>query len=110
MENLSQTHFLGQKQLALEVSTDPDHRFDLAVQLDDLQTALTIAQETPDPESEVKWKAVGDKALATWKFGLAKQCYEKAGDTSALLLLHLAMGDRAGLESLAKDAGQYKHL
>ncbi|KAG9050527.1 hypothetical protein FS837_004711 [Tulasnella sp. UAMH 9824] len=94
----------GQKQLALEVSTDPDHRFELAVQLDDLQTALTIAQETPDPESEVKWKAVGDKALATWKFGLAKQCYEKAGDTSALLLLHLAMGDRAGLESLAVDA------
>jgi len=90
----------GQKPLALSVSTDPDHRFDLSLALDDLDTALSIAQQTPDPESESKWKAVGDKALSTWKFSLAKQCFEKAGDVSALLLLALAMSDRQGLESL----------
>jgi len=94
----------GQKQLALSVSTDPDHRFDLSLKLDDLDTALSIARATPDPESESKWKAVGDKALSTWKFSLAKQCFEKAGDVSALLLLALAMGDRKGLESLAGTA------
>jgi coatomer subunit beta' len=98
---------LGQKKLALKVSTDADHQFDLSIQLDDLETALSIAQSIPDPESESKWKAVGDKALSVWKFGLAKQCYEKAGDASALLLLGLASGDRVGLESLAKDASAF---
>lgn len=72
--------------------------------MDDLDTALSIAQSTPDPESETKWKAVGDKALACWKFALAKQCFEKAGDVSSLLLLHLATGDRQGLEGLATTA------
>lgn len=74
--------------------------------MDDLDTALEIAQATPDPESEVKWKAVGDKALSVWKFGMAKKCYTKAGDVSALLLLGLATGDRSGLEELAKEAGR----
>lgn len=99
--------YVGHKQLALEVSTDPDHRFDLALSLDELEVALSIAQATPDPESEAKWKAVGDKALATWKFSLAKQCFEKAGDVSALLLLGLAMGDRNGLENLAGLASTF---
>ncbi|KDQ15522.1 hypothetical protein BOTBODRAFT_158406 [Botryobasidium botryosum FD-172 SS1] len=92
------------KELALEVSTDPDHRFDLAIQLDDLETALGIARATPDPESEVKWKSVGDRALAVWRFDLARECFEKASDLSALLLLHLATGDREGLSTLAKSA------
>ncbi len=100
---------LGQRQLAMDVATDPDHRFDLAIQLDDLDTALSIARGTPDPESESKWKAVGDKALATWKFGVAKTCYEKAGDVSALLLLHLASGDRDGLRHLASEAEKKGH-
>ncbi|QRW16534.1 coatomer subunit beta [Rhizoctonia solani] len=97
------------KELALQVSTDPDHKFDLAIQLDDLTTALTIAQQTPSPENETKWKAVGDRALAAWKFTLAKECFEKAGDTSSLLLLLLACADRDGLKTLsgvAADKGQ----
>ncbi|KAF8681320.1 Coatomer subunit delta [Rhizoctonia solani] len=89
------------KELALQVSTDPDHKFDLAIQLDDLTTALTIAQQTPSPENETKWKAVGDRALAAWKFTLAKECFEKAGDTSSLLLLLLACADRDGLKTLS---------
>ncbi|KAG8688968.1 hypothetical protein FRC11_004414, partial [Ceratobasidium sp. 423] len=89
------------KELALQVSTDPDHKFDLAIQLDDLTTALTIAQQTPSPENETKWKAVGDRALAAWKFSLAKECFEKAGDTSSLLLLLLACADREGLKALS---------
>ncbi|KAF8595407.1 coatomer protein [Ceratobasidium sp. AG-I] len=92
------------KELALSVSTDPDHKFDLAIQLDDLPTALAIATETPAPENETKWKAVGDRALAAWRFALAKECFEKAGDVSSLMLLLLAMGDREGLQVLAQTA------
>lgn len=93
------------KELALQTSTDPDHRFDLAIQLDDLDAALSMAKETPAPENEAKWKAVGDRALAVWRFELAQECYEKASDSSALLLLHLATGNREGLAALAKLAG-----
>jgi len=37
---------------------------------------------------------------------MAKECFEKAGDVSALLLLYLATGDRDGLENLSKTAGK----
>lgn len=102
------THPLADlKSLALQVTTDPDHKFDLAIQLGDLSIALAIAQATPSPESEVKWKAVGDRALATWKFSMARECYEKAGDVGALFLVELALGEKEGLEGVAKDAGEF---
>ena len=41
---------LDLKELALKIATDPDHKFDLALQLDDLDTALEIVRA----ESEVK--------------------------------------------------------
>ncbi|KAJ3966445.1 coatomer WD associated region-domain-containing protein [Lentinula raphanica] len=100
------------KELALQIATDPDHKFDLALQLDDLDTALEIVQAesevslptppelepTPtksteiNPESITKWKALGDRALAAWRFDLAKECFENAGDLSALMLLLMSMG------------------
>ena len=42
-----------------------------------------------------------------WRFNLAKECFEKAGDLSALMLLLVAMGDRDGLKVLAGKAGIY---
>ena len=42
-----------------------------------------------------------------WRFDLAKECFEKAGDLSALMLLLMAMGDRDGLKLLAGKAGVY---
>lgn len=53
----------------------------------------------------MKWKALGDRALTVWRFDLARECFEKAGDLSALMLLLLAMGDRDGLMVLAEKAG-----
>ena len=94
------------KELALQVSTDPDHKFDLALQLDDLDTALEITRSIQEPESESKWKAIGDRALAVWRFDLARECFEKADDLNSLLLLLLSMGDRKGLASLASKAGR----
>lgn len=41
----------GFKEEALAVATDPEHQFELAVQLGKLQTAYAITQEQP---SEVK--------------------------------------------------------
>jgi coatomer subunit beta' len=74
--------------------------------LDDLDTALQITKTVLENESEVKWKTLGDRALTVWRFDLAKECFEKAGDLSALMLLLMAMGDRDGLQLLARKAGE----
>ncbi|KAF9034097.1 coatomer protein [Panaeolus papilionaceus] len=92
------------KELAIQVTTDPDHKFDLALSLDDLDTATQIARTVPENEAEVKWKALGDRALTVWRFDLAKESFEKANDLSALMLLLLSTGDREGLAELAKKA------
>ncbi|EIM88049.1 coatomer protein [Stereum hirsutum FP-91666 SS1] len=94
------------KELALQVTTDPDHKFDLSLQLDDLDSALEIVRGVPETEAESKWKAVGDRALAVWRFDLAKECFDKANDLGALMLLLLSTGDRSGLEDLAAKASE----
>lgn len=94
------------KELALEITTDSDHKFDLALQLDDLDTAVAIARSVPELEAEQKWKALGDRALAVWRFDLARECFEKADDIGALFLLLGAIGDEAGLRNVAEKAGE----
>ena len=86
------------------MSTDPDHKFDLAISLNDLETALALVRAAPPAGSEAKWKVVGDKALAAWQMDLAQESFEKANDLPALLLLFTSLSDRAGLERLAKLA------
>ena len=98
--------YLGLKKLALETTLDNEHKFDLALQLDDIPTATSLASALASPEADSKWKSIGDRALALWKFDLARECFEKANDLSALMLLLLASGDAQGLEKLASDAGQ----
>ncbi|GAA5930151.1 hypothetical protein JCM1841_000477, partial [Sporobolomyces salmonicolor] len=100
----------GLRELALEISTDPDHKFDLAIQLDDLATALDLARSSPQVGSQSKWRTVGDRALAGWKVKLAEECFLQANDLSALLLIYTSTGDRAGLDrlkTLATEQGLY---
>jgi len=92
------------RELALQVSQDPDHRFELALSLDDLDTSLEICKDSPMPGSESKWRSVGDKALNNWKVELAVECYKKAGDLSALLLCLTSLGNKEGLKELAEMA------
>lgn len=89
--------------MALEVATDPEHRFELALALSDLQTALTIAREA---NVEHKWKIVGDAALAGWNLALAQECFTNAKDVGSLLLLHTASNNREGLNALAAQASE----
>lgn len=89
----------------MEITTDLDQKFDLSLQLDDLDRAVEIARQVPELEAESKWKAIGDRALATWRFDLARESFERAGDLSALMLLLLSIGDKEGLAKLAAVAG-----
>lgn len=93
----------GLKELALDVTTDHEQRFELALSLDRLDVALEIARTL---DSESKWKVVGDAALAAWDFPLAEECFTKAKDFSSLLLLHTSTGNADGLHDLAVSAAE----
>ena len=89
------------KELALEVATDPEHRFELALSLNNLSVALEIAEEA---DVEHKWKTVGDAALAAWDIKLAEACFDHAKDLGSLLLLHSSSSNIAGLKKLSDAA------
>ncbi|CBF70445.1 coatomer subunit beta' [Aspergillus nidulans FGSC A4] len=91
----------GYKELALEVATDQEHRFELALALNNLDIALEIARAA---NAEHKWKVVGDAALSAWNLSLAQECFISAKDVGSLLLLHTASGNREGLQALASQA------
>ena len=91
----------GYKEQALEVATDPEHRFDLALSLNQLDTALELAKIA---DAEHKWKTVGDAALSAWDLELAEQCFTHARDLSSLLLIHSSTGDGGKLRALTNQA------
>lgn len=91
----------GHKELALEVATDPEHKFDLSLSLNQLDIALGLAREA---DNDHKWKTVGDAALAGWDVPLATECFTHARDLGSLLLIYSSTSDQAGLEALAKQA------
>ncbi|KAF2836124.1 COPI vesicle coat beta [Patellaria atrata CBS 101060] len=92
----------GYKEQALDVATDAEHRFDLALSLGRLNTALELAREA---DKEHKWKTVGDAALTAWNLKLAEECFGHAKDLGSLLLLYSSTANAKGLEKLAKQAG-----
>ncbi|KAK9690312.1 hypothetical protein RND81_09G119000 [Saponaria officinalis] len=91
---------------ALEVATDPDYRFELAIQLGRLEVAKEIAIEV---HNESKWKQLGELAMSSGKFVMAEECLKHAMDFSGMLLLYSSIGDAEGilkLSSLAKEQGK----
>lgn len=91
----------GLKEMALEVATDPDLKFELAIQLNKLMTAYKLAAEA---DSDAKWKQLGDIALSNSEFGLARDCMNRGQDFAGLLALLSSIGDAKGLIDLAGNA------
>ncbi len=52
------------KREALQIATDPDYRFDLAVSLGELDVALELAEQSG---SDLKWRQLGELALTSGK-------------------------------------------
>ena len=88
----------GHKEMALEVATDPEHRFDLALALGNLPIALEI---TRSADVEHRWKTLGDAALSGWDITLAEECFTNAKDLGSLLLLYTSTSNTEGLRKLA---------
>lgn len=99
----------GFKEEALEVTTDNDHKFELAIDLRNLEVAKSILDEAKNEEldsieSQSKWKRLGDLALHYGNIELAQSCAEKAEDLSGLMLLYSSAGNKDGMKSLATRA------
>lgn len=103
-------HFLekqGFKEQALQVSTDSEHRFDLALQIGHLKTAIELARETENPQ---KWSQLAEVATKQNQFDLVKECLERANDFGGLLLLATSSGDTNMVRNLGElGATQGKH-
>ncbi|XP_030258187.1 coatomer subunit beta' [Sparus aurata] len=97
-------HFLekqGFRQQALAVSTDPEHKFELALQLGEVKIAYELALEA---ESEQKWKQLAELATTKCQFSLAQECLHQAQDYGGLLLLATASGNADMVGKLAEGA------
>nr|CAG4638264.1 EOG090X01FO [Cyclestheria hislopi] len=97
-------HFLekqGFKQQALAVSTDPEHRFELSMQLGELKLAYDLACEA---QSEHKWKQLADLATSRCQIDLAQECLHKAQDFGGLLLLATSSGNTDMVQRLGDAA------
>jgi coatomer subunit beta' len=97
----------GFKEEALEVTPDKDQKFDLALQLGKLELATEIMKEigvTETTDSQLKWKQLGDMALAASNVKLMEECALNSGDLSGLLLLYTSLGDGEGMQKLSQMA------
>eukprot|EP00612_Vaucheria_litorea_P000775 CAMPEP_0171457844 /NCGR_PEP_ID=MMETSP0945-20130129/3755_1 /TAXON_ID=109269 /ORGANISM="Vaucheria litorea, Strain CCMP2940" /LENGTH=1008 /DNA_ID=CAMNT_0011983523 /DNA_START=82 /DNA_END=3108 /DNA_ORIENTATION=+ len=99
----------GFKEEALAVSTDPDHKFDLACDIGNLAMARELLDEMPKEEyefldSQNKWKRLGDLALSECDLALVEKCALNSGDLGGLLLLHSSTGNARGMAELAEKA------
>jgi len=104
----------GFKEEALSVSTDPDHRFELAIDLRRMEVAHKVlldtdSKEDDSTEAQSKWRRLGDLALSNGEIALAEKCAVRSADLSGLLLLYSSSGNKSGMQDLAvlaKDAGR----
>lgn len=99
-------HFLekqGFKEQALAVSTDPDHKFELALALGDLSTAHSLAKEA---NSQQKWRQLASLATQKGKLCLAQECLHQAQDFGGLLLLATSTGNASMIRKLGADADE----
>jgi coatomer subunit beta' len=89
---------------ALRVATDPDYKFDLAVQLGELHIARNLVDEVNPVNAEKKWKLLGELSLSTGDIYLASTCLAACGDLSGQLLLSSAYASPEFLDRISTAA------
>ncbi|KAI6202597.1 WD40 repeat and Coatomer domain containing protein [Aphelenchoides besseyi] len=91
----------GFKKQALDISQDPEHRFELAIALGNLDIAKELAQQA---DSEEKWRQLGQAAQLRSDLVLAGECLQRAKDYGGLLLLASCAGSPHLMNLLANDS------
>ncbi|KRX86935.1 Coatomer subunit beta', partial [Trichinella pseudospiralis] len=90
---------------ALAVSQDPEHRFELALKVNNLNVAYDIALENEDDD---KWRQLNQAALTEGNFELALKCMRQDKDYSGQLLLASSCGDVDVMQHVANESMQCK--
>jgi len=103
----------GFKEEAMAVTFDPDHKFDLCIELQHVEEAHALLLDTPEEDVESietmsKWKRLSDVALKANNFELTEAASIASDDFSGLLLLYSATGNLDGMEKLATLAAAKK--
>eukprot|EP01026_Neomeris_dumetosa_P007818 TRINITY_DN12423_c0_g1_i4.p1 TRINITY_DN12423_c0_g1~~TRINITY_DN12423_c0_g1_i4.p1 ORF type:complete len:889 (+),score=158.35 TRINITY_DN12423_c0_g1_i4:94-2760(+) len=93
----------GFPEKALEVATDPDYKFELALSLGRLDLARSIVEES-EGENEAKWRQLGELALGNGELQVAQECMQRAKDLSGMILLYSSTADVSGMTTLVEDA------
>lgn len=101
----------GFKEEAMAVTTDQDHKFDLALELGMITIAHELLLETPEEDKQLtetmtKWKRLSDAAMKESDFELCEAASIASDDYPGLLLLYSALGNLEGMESLAVMAAE----
>mmetsp|Transcript_6880 Transcript_6880/g.12347 ORF Transcript_6880/g.12347 Transcript_6880/m.12347 type:complete len:981 (-) Transcript_6880:96-3038(-) len=99
----------GFKEEALAVTTDPEHKFDLALELGQTEVGHELLKEVPEEDKDsietmAKWKRLSDAALKDSDFDLCEAASISSNDFSGLLLMYSATGNLDGMEKLALQA------
>lgn len=85
--------------MALKISQDNEHRFELALSLKKLGLAKQILLKSP---SQQKWRQLADLALAECDFITTEEAALNANDYSLLYLLYTSTNNKNGLKNLVK--------
>ncbi len=96
----------GFKEEAMAVTTDHDHKFDLALELGMISVAHELLLDTPEEdknmiETMTKWKRLSDAAMKESDFELCEAASIASDDYPGLLLLYSSLGNLEGMERLA---------
>ncbi|KAF5403054.1 Coatomer subunit beta' [Paragonimus heterotremus] len=94
----------GFRAQAMRVTNDPDHKFELAVQLGDLELCRQLASEGDPEANESKWKQLAEVACRTCNFDLAEDCLSRTKDYASLLLLASSSGNGRMLQWIGEQA------
>jgi coatomer subunit beta' len=91
---------------ALQITTDPEHKFNLALTLGALDVAQQVCQQQLGNLN--KWRLLGDKALTVGNIPLAVKSFEAANDAESLLLIAATTCDVALLQKTSEIANKNK--
>ncbi|CAF1960502.1 unnamed protein product [Rotaria magnacalcarata] len=103
-------HFLekqGFRQQALAVTLDTEHKFELALHLENLQVCHELAVEL---DNEQKWLQLSDVATKQGDFSLVQECLTRAQSFGSLILLASASSDQQLMSTIgeqSRKAGQF---
>lgn len=91
----------GYPEIALQFVTDPETRFDLALECGNLDVALEEANKL---QNTVNWDVLNKEAIAQGNIGLSEMIYQNQHAFDKLSFLYLISGDKKKLDKMEKIA------